>query len=303
VTPIGVKKRLSCCPSSVRQRSHLSAVAIAAACLGLSPPQSIRSGEPRSLASMLASSVVSRSLRHEPESGVHAGASGLSTPISIISAIILGSVLGAASVNPKRILITLRTALRRKRHCGHCAPSPGTADEDMGRLARHCLPQAVVSCFFLSFFSLLLYLPAIAMLALCDGSRLHLTQPSSAMGGACHSRHQSVVGAAAYYGPQGAHHRDPVKLRRLGGRAARPVKPRPSQKAARASRWPGSFMYFCLAAASQHLRTCARTAFAEISKARPQRLTVTLFLIGTGISRPLCASRSAPRSRDRVGIS
>ena len=198
---------------------------------------------------LLQASVVALGFGMNLHQVVHAGASGfIYTAISIVSAILLGTLLGRLlSVHPKAaFLITCGTAI-----CGGSA------------------------------------IAAIALLIFpMIGFALHLTQSQFGLWAALaiHDT-SSVVGAAAHYGPQALTIATTVKLARALWIVPLALVTAAISKSSTRIQWPWFILYFCLAAvANTYLHTLA-PLFAAFAKLGRSGLTVTLFLIGTGISK------------------
>jgi uncharacterized integral membrane protein (TIGR00698 family) len=203
VTSIGVK-RLFLLSIIVAASGLISpAVALAAGiAFGLLLPHPF-AAESRDLSRvLLQASVVALGFGMNLHQVVHAGASGfIYTAISIISAILLGTLLGRLlSVQPKAaFLITCGTAI-----CG------GSAIAAIAPITRACDADMAVSL------GTVFTLNAVALLAFpAIGFGLHLTQPQFGLWAALaiHDT-SSVVGAAAHYGPQALTIGTTVKLAR-----------------------------------------------------------------------------------------
>jgi uncharacterized integral membrane protein (TIGR00698 family) len=204
---------------------------------------------------------------------VHAGASGfIYTAISIVSAILLGTLLGRLlTVHPKAaFLITCGTAICGGSAIAAIAPITKASDEDMA--------VSLGTVFTLNAVALLAF-PAI-------GFALHLTQSQFGLWAALaiHDT-SSVVGAAAHYGPQALTIGTTVKLARALWIVPLALVTAAISKSSTRIQWPWFILYFCLAAvANTYVHTLA-PLFAAFAKLGRSGLTVTLFLIGTGISK------------------
>jgi uncharacterized integral membrane protein (TIGR00698 family) len=130
-------------------------------------------------------------------------------------------------------------------------------------------------------------LNAVALLAFpAIGFALHMTQPQFGLWAALaiHDT-SSVVGAAAHYGPQALTIGTTVKLARALWIVPLALVTAAIAKSSTRIQWPWFILYFCLAAvANTHVHSLGPlfTTFAKLG--RPG-LTVTLFLIGSGISK------------------
>jgi uncharacterized integral membrane protein (TIGR00698 family) len=274
VTPIGVK-RLFLLSIIVAAGGLISpAVALAAGiAFGLLLPHPF-AAESRDLSRvLLQASVVALGFGMNLHQVVHAGASGfIYTAISIISAILLGSLLGRLlSVQPKAaFLITCGTAICGGSAIAAIAPITRAGDEDMA--------VSLGTVFTLNAVALLAF-PAI-------GFALHLTQPQFGLWAALaiHDT-SSVVGAAAHYGPQALTIGTTVKLARALWIVPLALVTAAIAKSSTRIQWPWFILYFCLAAVANTYVHALAPAFAAFAKLGRSGLTVTLFLIGTGISK------------------
>jgi uncharacterized integral membrane protein (TIGR00698 family) len=204
---------------------------------------------------------------------VHAGASGfLYTAISIASAILLGTLLGRLlSVQPKAaFLITCGTAICGGSAIAAIAPITKASDEDMA--------VSLGTVFTLNAIALLAF-PAI-------GFALHLTQSQFGLWAALaiHDT-SSVVGAAARYGPQALTIGTTVKLARALWIVPLALVTAAISKSSTRIQWPWFILYFCLAAVANTYIHALAPAFDALAKLGRCGLTVTLFLIGSGISK------------------
>jgi uncharacterized membrane protein YadS len=128
-------------------------------------------------------------------------------------------------------------------------------------------------------------LNAIALLAFpAIGFALHLSQSQFGLWAALaiHDT-SSVVGAAAHYGPQALTIGTTVKLARALWIVPLALVTAAISKSSTRIQWPWFILYFCLAAiANTYVHTFA-PLFAVFAKLGRCGLTVTLFLIGSGI--------------------
>ncbi len=222
---------------------------------------------------LLQASVVALGFGMNLRQVVHAGASGfVYTAISITFAILLGTLLGRLlRVQPKAsFLITCGTAICGGSAIAAIAPITKANDEDMA--------VSLGTVFTLNAIALLAF-PAI-------GFALHLTQSQFGLWAALaiHDT-SSVVGAAAHYGPQALIVGTTVKLARALWIVPLALVTAAIVKSNTRIQWPWFILYFCLAAVANTYVHALAPVFAAFSKLGRVGLTVTLFLIGTGISK------------------
>jgi uncharacterized integral membrane protein (TIGR00698 family) len=223
---------------------------------------------------LLQASVVALGFGMNLHQVVHAGASGfLYTAIGIAFALLLGTALGRMlRVAPKAsFLITCGTAICGGSAIAAIAPITRAGDEDIA--------VSLGTVFTLNAIGLLTF-PLI-------GFALHLTQPQFGLWAALaiHDT-SSVVGAAARYGPQALTIGTTVKLARALWIVPLALATAWTVKSTTRVQWPWFILYFCLAAVANTYLHPAAALFAALSRLGRTGLTVTLFLIGTGISRP-----------------
>jgi uncharacterized integral membrane protein (TIGR00698 family) len=274
VTPIAAKRIFLICIIISASGFVSPAVALAAGIVfGLLLPHPFAS-ESRDLSRLLLqASVVALGFGMNLHQVVHAGASGfLYTAVSIVSAIVLGTLLGRLlSVQPKAaFLITCGTAICGGSAIAAIAPITKASDEDMA--------VSLGTVFTLNAIALLAF-PAI-------GFAFHLTQSQFGLWAALaiHDT-SSVVGAAAHYGPQALTVGTTVKLARALWIVPLALATAAVSKSSTRIQWPWFILYFCLAAvANTYVHTLA-TVFDTFAKLGRCGLTVTLFLIGSGISK------------------
>jgi uncharacterized integral membrane protein (TIGR00698 family) len=221
---------------------------------------------------LLQASVVGLGFGMNLHSVVHAGRSGfIYTLLGISFALIVGMSLGAL-LRVQRVsafLISAGTAI-----CG------GSAIAAVGPILQASDEQMAVSLgtvFVLNSVALLTF-PAI-------GTALRLTQTQFGLwaGLAIHDT-SSVVGAAAKYGSEALTVGTTVKLARalwivplaLGTAVVRGAKAK--------IKWPWFILFFCLAAVCNTYLPAGAGVYGLLSKAAKIGLTVTLYLIGSGIS-------------------
>ena len=274
MTPIGTKRIFLICIIISASGFVSPAVALAAGIVfGLLLPHPFAS-ESRDLSRLLLqASVVALGFGMNLHQVVHAGASGfLYTAVSIVSAIALGTLLGRLlSVQPKAaFLITCGTAICGGSAIAAIAPITKASDEDMA--------VSLGTVFTLNAVALLAF-PAI-------GFAFHLTQSQFGLWAALaiHDT-SSVVGAAAHYGPQALTVGTTVKLARALWIVPLALATAAVSRSSTRIQWPWFILYFCLAAvANTYVHTLA-TVFDTFAKLGRCGLTVTLFLIGSGISK------------------
>jgi uncharacterized integral membrane protein (TIGR00698 family) len=274
VSPIGAKRIFLICIIISASGFVSPAVALAAGIVfGLLLPHPF-APESRDLSRLLLqASVVALGFGMNLHQVVHAGASGfLYTAISIASAILLGTLLGRLlSVQPKAaFLITCGTAICGGSAIAAIAPITKASDEDMA--------VSLGTVFTLNAVALLAF-PAI-------GFALHLTQSQFGLWAALaiHDT-SSVVGAAARYGPQALTIGTTVKLARALWIVPLALVTAAISKSSTRIQWPWFILYFCLAAVANTYIHALAPAFDALAKLGRCGLTVTLFLIGSGISK------------------
>ncbi|MGA9719957.1 MAG: putative sulfate exporter family transporter, partial [Acidobacteriaceae bacterium] len=221
---------------------------------------------------LLQASVVALGFGMNLHQVVHAGASGfVYTAISITFAILLGTLLGSSlRVSRKAsFLITCGTAICGGSAIAAIAPISRASDEDMA--------VSLGTVFTLNAIALLIF-PLI-------GFALHLTQSQFGLWAALaiHDT-SSVVGAAARYGPQALTIGTTVKLARALWIVPVALATAAISKSTTRIQWPWFILYFCLAALASTYIHAGAALFAAFAKLGRSGLTVTLFLIGTGIS-------------------
>lgn len=222
---------------------------------------------------LLQASVVALGFGMNLHQVVHAGTSGfVYTAISITFAIVLGTLLGTSlRVSRKAsFLITCGTAICGGSAIAAIAPISRASDEDMA--------VSLGTVFTLNAIALLIF-PLI-------GFALHLTQSQFGLWAALaiHDT-SSVVGAAARYGPQALTIGTTVKLARALWIVPVAIATAAISKSSTRIQWPWFILYFCLAALASTYIHAGAALFAAFAKLGRSGLTVTLFLIGTGISK------------------
>ena len=201
------------------------------------------------------------------------GASGfLYTAASISFALALGWLLGKLLRVEKTasFLISAGTAICGGSAIAALAPILNADDEAMA--------VSLGTVFVLNSVALLLF-PAI-------GSALHLSQNQFGLCAALaiHDT-SSVVGAAARYGAIALAVGTTVKLARALWIVPVSVATATTRKHSAQIQWPWFILFFCLAAVANSYLPALHSTYAEMNHLGVLGLTVTLFLIGTGISR------------------
>ena len=230
--------------------------------------------ESKSLAKfLLQASVVGLGFGMNLHEVVHAGRSGfLYTAVSITTVMLLGIGLGFLIHVSKKssFLIAAGTAI-----CG------GSAIAAVGPIAEASEEEMAVSLgavFILNSVALFLF-PLI-------GFALHMTQSQFGLWSALaiHDT-SSVVGATAKYGPIALAVGTTVKLARALWIVPLSVVTALTLKSKARIQWPWFILLFCIAALLNTLFPSFNPAFTALSRLGKIGLTVTLFLIGTGLNR------------------
>ncbi|HEX6770495.1 MAG TPA: putative sulfate exporter family transporter [Acidobacteriaceae bacterium] len=221
----------------------------------------------------LQASVVALGFGMDLRQVVHAGASGfVYTAVSIVCAILLGMILGGALrvSRTASFLITCGTAICGGSAIAAIAPITDAGEQDMA--------ISLGTVFTLNAVALLVF-PTI-------GFALHLTQSQFGLWAALaiHDT-SSVVGAAARYGPQALTIGTTVKLARALWIVPVALATAAISKSSKRVRLPWFILYFSLAAVANTYIHAGSAIFADFAKLGRCGLTVTLFLIGSGISR------------------
>jgi len=230
--------------------------------------------ESKSLAKfLLQASVVGLGFGMNLHEVIHAGRSGfLYTAVSITAVMLLGLGLGyLIHVSHKSsFLIAAGTAI-----CG------GSAIAAVGPIAEASEEEMAVSLgavFILNSVALFLF-PIV-------GFALHMTQSQFGLWSALaiHDT-SSVVGATAKYGPIALAVGTTVKLARALWIVPLSVVTALTLKSKARIQWPWFILFFCIAAFLNTLLPAFNPAFAALSRLGKIGLTVTLFLIGTGLNK------------------
>lgn len=204
---------------------------------------------------------------------LHVGASGfVYTAASISFALALGWLLGRWLRVEKTasLLISAGTAI--------CGGSAIAALAPILQADEEAMAVSLGTVFVLNSVALLIF-PAI-------GAALHLSQTQFGLWAALaiHDT-SSVVGAAAKYGAVALAVGTTVKLARALWIVPVSVATATGRKHSAQIQWPWFILFFCLAAVANSFLPTLHPAFAKLSHLGVLGLTVTLFLIGTGISR------------------
>jgi len=204
---------------------------------------------------------------------VHAGRSGFAyTAVSITTVMLLGLGLGYVIRVSKKssFLIAAGTAI-----CG------GSAIAAVGPIAEANEEEMAVSLgavFILNSIALFLF-PAI-------GFALHMSQSQFGLWSALaiHDT-SSVVGATARFGAVALSVGTTVKLARALWIVPLSIATAVTLKSKAKIQWPWFILLFCIAALLNTLLPTFNPAFATFSRLGKIGLTVTLFLIGTGLNK------------------
>lgn len=204
---------------------------------------------------------------------VHAGRAGVVyTAIGITVSLLLGFVLGRMLSVGKDVsyLITVGTAICGGSAIAAIAPITNAGDEDIA--------VSLGTVFVLNSIALFVF-PLI-------GSALHLSQSQFGLWAALaiHDT-SSVVGAAARYGPEALAVGTTVKLARALWIVPIALMTAYVVKSRSRIQWPWFIGVFCLAAMANTYVPAFAAASPVLSTLGRTGLTVTLFLIGTGLSK------------------
>ncbi|MGB8062523.1 MAG: putative sulfate exporter family transporter [Candidatus Sulfotelmatobacter sp.] len=230
--------------------------------------------ESKSLAKfLLQASVVGLGFGMNLHEVVHAGRSGfLYTAVSITTVMLLGLGLGylIQVSNKSSFLIAAGTAI-----CG------GSAIAAVGPIAEASEEEMAVSLgavFILNSVALFLF-PVV-------GLALHMSQSQFGLWSALaiHDT-SSVVGATAKYGPIALAVGTTVKLARALWIVPLSVVTALTLKSKARIQWPWFILLFCIAAVLNTVLPDFNPAFTALSRLGRIGLTVTLFLIGTGLNK------------------
>ena len=222
---------------------------------------------------LLQASVVALGFGMNLDQVVRAGRSGfLYTAVGIASTMLLGIFLGRMIAVRRKVsfLITVGTAI-----CG------GSAIAAVAPITQATGEEIAVSfgtVFVLNSVALLLFPPV--------GAALHLSQSQFGLWAALaiHDT-SSVVGAAAKYGNEALAIGTTVKLARALWILPIALFTAYKMKSKTRVQWPWFILFFCLAAFANTYVSRFAPAYPILSRAGKIGLTVTLYLIGTGLSR------------------
>jgi uncharacterized integral membrane protein (TIGR00698 family) len=222
---------------------------------------------------LLQASVVGLGFGMNLQKVLRVGRSGLVyTAAGITFAMLLGWVLGKALAVEGRtsFLISAGTAI--------CGGSAIAAVAPMAHATEEEIAVSMGTVFALNSVALLLF-PAI-------GTALHLTQTQFGLWAALaiHDT-SSVVGASAKYGAVALAVGTTVKLARALWIVPMSVGTAMVQKSNAKIQWPWFILFFCLASIANTYIGMFRPAYPVLRHFGILGLTVTLFLIGTGISK------------------
>ncbi len=203
---------------------------------------------------------------------LRAGRSGfLYTAASITFAMLLGWVLGKLFAVGKRIsfLISAGTAICGGSAIAAIAPLTNASEEEIAVSLGAVFALNSVALFAFPFI----------------GSILHLTQTQFGLWAALaiHDT-SSVVGASAKYGAVALAVGTTVKLARALWIVPLSLGTSFASKKQTRIQWPWFILFFCLAAVANTYVPVFHAAYPELKRLGILGLTVTLFLIGTGLS-------------------
>jgi uncharacterized integral membrane protein (TIGR00698 family) len=204
---------------------------------------------------------------------VHAGRAGfIYTAIGITSSMLLGTLLGMMFRVGGKVsyLITVGTAICGGSAIAAVAPITNADDEDIA--------VSLGTVFVLNSIALFIF-PLI-------GGALHLSQSQFGLWAALaiHDT-SSVVGATAKYGAEALAIGTTVKLARALWIVPIALITAAVVKSKTKIQWPWFILFFCLAAVANTYLPALGPVYAVLYKLGRTGLTVTLFLIGTGLSK------------------
>ena len=222
---------------------------------------------------LLQASVVALGFGMNLQQIVRAGRSGVVyTAVGIAATMLLGIYLGRALAVRRKVsfLITVGTAICGGSAIAAVAPIAHATDEEIA--------VSLGTVFVLNSVALLLFPPI--------GYALHMSQPQFGLWAALaiHDT-SSVVGAAAKYGNEALAIGTTVKLARALWILPIALFTAYKLKSKSNVQWPWFILVFCLAAFANTYLPQFAPAYAILSRAGRIGLTVTLYLIGTGLSR------------------
>jgi uncharacterized integral membrane protein (TIGR00698 family) len=222
---------------------------------------------------LLQASVVALGFGMNLDQVVRAGRSGfLYTAVGIASTMLLGIFLGRMIAVRRKVsfLITVGTAI--------CGGSAIAAVAPITQATGEEIAVSLGTVFVLNSVALLLFPPV--------GAALHLSQSQFGLWAALaiHDT-SSVVGAAAKYGNEALAIGTTVKLARALWILPIALFTAYKMKSKTRVQWPWFILFFCLAAFANTYASRFAPAYPILSRAGKIGLTVTLYLIGTGLSR------------------
>ena len=222
---------------------------------------------------LLQASVVALGFGMNLDQVVRAGRSGfLYTAVGIASTMLLGIFLGRMIAVRRKVsfLITVGTAI--------CGGSAIAAVAPITQATGEEIAVSLGTVFVLNSVALLLFPPV--------GAALHLSQSQFGLWAALaiHDT-SSVVGAAAKYGNEALAIGTTVKLARALWILPIALFTAFKMKSKTRVQWPWFILFFCLAAFANTYVSRFAPAYPILSRAGKIGLTVTLYLIGTGLSR------------------
>ncbi len=222
---------------------------------------------------LLQVSVVGLGFGMDLQQVLRVGRSGfIYTAVSITFAMLLGWGLGKMLSVKKRIsfLISAGTAICGGSAIAAVAPIANASEEEIA--------VSLGTVFVLNSVALIAF-PVI-------GSMLHLTQTQFGLWSALaiHDT-SSVVGAAAKFGAVALAVGTTVKLARALWIVPMSIGTSAFSKSNARIQWPWFILFFCLAAVANTYLPVFHPVYAEFKHLGIIGLTVTLFLIGTGLSR------------------
>lgn len=222
---------------------------------------------------LLQVSVVGLGFGMDLQQVLYAGRSGfVYTAISITFAMLLGWGLGKLLKVKKRIsfLISAGTAICGGSAIAAVAPISGASEEEIA--------VSLGTVFVLNSVALLAF-PAI-------GSALHMTQTQFGLWAALaiHDT-SSVVGASAKFGVIALAVGTTVKLARALWIVPMSIGTAVANKSKARIQWPWFILFFCIAAVANTYVHVLQPIYPSLKHLGIIGLTVTLFLIGTGLSK------------------
>ena len=223
--------------------------------------------------SLLQGSVVALGFGMNLHEVLHAGRSGfVYTALSITAAMLLGLGLGYIIHVAKKpsFLISVGTAICGGSAIAAVGPIVGASEEEMA--------VSLGTVFVLNSVALFLFPPV--------GFALHMSQSQFGLWSALaiHDT-SSVVGATAKYGPTALAIGTTIKLARALWIVPLSVGTALVLKSKARIQWPWFILFFCLAALLNTLLPQFHSAFGALNHMGKLGLTVTLFLIGTSLTR------------------